>query len=384
MPETTVATTATAATTFTWLDTVDAAFAAMLVAIRAATRSVRLEFYIFEASPIGDAFRDALVQACQRGVPVQVLIDAWGSPNLSDDYWRPFIAAGGKFRWFNPFNLSRFGIRNHRKLLVCDDRTAFVGGFNIAPEYQGDGVTRGWRDLGLRLDGDLALELGTTFDELFNRAELRLLSFNRLLKLVQPGAPQPPAGDLLLTGPGFGKNLYRTALARDLNHAREVQIISAYFLPSWRIRRALAKVARSGGKVQLILAGRSDVGLAQLAARSFYQRLLRTGVEIYEYQPQILHAKSVRIDDAVYVGSANLDTRSLHINYELMIRVQDRALAAVAEQSFQRDLTRCRRIDPANWPHSRSFLDKLKERIACFLLARVDPYIARRQMRNLR
>lgn len=110
-----------------------------------------------------------------------------GFPSLSDDYWRPFIAAGGKFRWFNPFNLSRFGIRNHRKLLVCDDRTAFVGGFNIAPEYQGDGVTRGWRDLGLRLDGELAEQLGATFDELFNRAELRLLSFDRLLKLVKPG-----------------------------------------------------------------------------------------------------------------------------------------------------------------------------------------------------
>ncbi|GDY20769.1 cardiolipin synthase B [Verrucomicrobiota bacterium] len=378
MPET------TNATTFTWLDTVDAAYAAMLAAIGAATRSVRLETYIFTSSPIADAFRDALVQACQRGVNVQLLIDAWGSPSLSDDYWRPFIAAGGKFRWFNPFNLSRFGIRNHRKLLVCDDRTAFVGGFNIAPEYQGDGVTRGWRDLGLRLDGELAEQLGATFDELFNRAELRLLSFDRLLKLVKPGTPQLPASELLLTGPGFGQNRYRTALARDLNHARAVQITSAYFLPSWRIRRALAKVARSGGQVQLLLAGRSDVGLAQLAARSFYQRLLRTGVEIYEYQPQILHAKSVRIDDVVYVGSANLDTRSLHINYELMIRVQDRALAAVAEQSFQRDLTHCRRIDPATWPHTRTFFAKLKERIACFLLARVDPYIARRQMRNLR
>lgn len=384
MPETNAATATTTATTFTWLDSVDVAFAAMLAAIRAATRSVRLEFYIFEASPIGDAFRDALVQACQRGVPVQVLIDAWGSPDLSDDYWRPFIAAGGKFRWFNPFNLSRFGIRNHRKLLVCDDRTAFVGGFNIAPEYQGDGVTRGWRDLGLRLDGGLALELGRTFDELFNRAELRLLSIDRLLTLVQPGAAPAPAAELLLTGPGFGKNLYRTALDRDLSHAREVQITSAYFLPTWRIRRALGKIARRGGKVQLLLAGKSDVGLAQMAARSFYQRLLRAGVEIFEYQPQILHAKFVRIDDAVYVGSANLDTRSLHINYELMVRVADRGLAAVAEQSFRRDLTHCRRIDPAIWAHSRGFLDKLKEAVARFLLARVDPYIARHQMRNLR
>ena len=377
-------------TTFTLLNRVDDAYAAMLAAIAAATRTVRLETYIFEASPIADAFRDALTHAAQRGLEVQLLIDAWGSPDLHDDYWQNFRAAGGQFRWFNPFNLTRFGIRNHRKLLVCDEATAFIGGFNIAPEYQGDGVTRGWRDLGLRLDGELAEQLGLTFRDLFDRAEFRLLSINRLLKFIQPSAPAAPTAsasansEILLTGPGLHRNPFLAALLRDLAHAREVQITSAYFLPSWRIRRALNKTARRGGRVQLLLAGKSDVRLSQLAARSLYQGLLRAGVEIYEYQPQILHAKTVRLDGTLYVGSANLDTRSLHINYELMIRVQDPNLAATARDNFLRDLTHSRRIDPATWPHSRGLFEKLQERLACFLLARVDPYLARRQLRNLR
>ena len=377
-------------TTFTLLNRVDDAYAAMLAAIAAATRTVRLETYIFEASPIADAFRDALTHAAQRGLEVQLLIDAWGSPDLHDDYWQNFRAAGGQFRWFNPFNLTRFGIRNHRKLLVCDEATAFVGGFNIAPEYQGDGITRGWRDLGLRLDGELAEQLGLTFRDLFDRAEFRLLSINRLLKFIQPSVPATPDtyvapnSEILLTGPGLRRNPFLAALLRDLAHAREVQITSAYFLPSWRIRRALNKIARRGGRVQLLLASKTDVRLAQLAARSLYRGLLRAGVEIYEYQPQILHAKTVRLDDTTYLGSANLDTRSLHINYELMIRVQDPRLAAAARANFLHDLTHARRIDPATWSHARGLFEKLQERLACFLLARVDPYLARRQLRNLR
>ncbi len=365
-----------------WLNRVDDAYASMLAAIDAAARTVRLETYIFEASSIADAFRDALTRAARRGVAVYVLIDAWGSPELEDEYWADFRAAGGKFRWFNPFNLTRFGIRNHRKLLVCDDTTAFVGGFNIAPEYQGDGVTRGWRDLGVRLHGDLACQLGATFDALFQRAELRLLSFDGLRHLLHP--PPAPCGEILLTGPGLTRNAFRAALLRDLARATEIQITTGYFLPSWRIRRALNQAARRGSRVQLILAGKSDVTLAQLAARNLYQGLLRAGIEISEYPPQVLHAKVLRLDHAVYVGSANLDARSLHINYELMVRITDPDLAATARENFRVDLTHCRRIDPATWPRSRTFLAKLKERLAGFLLARVDPYIARRQMRNLR
>ena len=123
-----------------------------------------------------------------------------------------------------------------------------------------------------------------------------------------------------MSHPGRGASPFQTALYQDLAVAREVRIVSAYFLPTRRLRRDLLRVARRGGRVQLILAGKSDVLVSQLAARSLYRRLLKAGVEIYEYQPQILHAKLILSDGVIYVGSSNLDIRSLNLNYELMLR----------------------------------------------------------------
>src|SRR5207247_484829 len=135
---------------------------------------------------------------------------------------------------------------------------------------------------------------------------------------------------------------------------------------------------------QLILAGKSDVAISQLASRRLYRLLMRSGVEIYEYQPQILHAKLFIFDDIVYVGSANLDVRSLRINYELIVRIEDQKLSSEAAQMFDNDLRHCRQINPETWKKSRNLWSKLKEDWAYFVLARIDPYFAGRQMRTLR
>ncbi|MHB8521860.1 MAG: phospholipase D-like domain-containing protein [Limisphaerales bacterium] len=369
---------------YRWLLTGDEAFAAMLAAIDAARTSVCLEVYIFSGSALGEQFREASIRACQRGVRVRVLVDAWGSVMLDGDFWEPLRGAGGEARWFNPLSLGRLQFRDHRKLLVCDERLVIIGGFNIAAEYQGDGVTRGWRDLGLQLEGPLARELVTAFEVLFDRADFRHKRFMRLRKFPDPKTMFAPDGAVLLSGPGRGYSAIKRALGHDLLKARSVKIISAYFLPTWRIRRDLTRIARHGGRVQLILAGKSDVPLSQLASRRLYHNLLRAGVEIYEYQPQILHAKLIVLDDIVYVGSANLDTRSLHINYELLVRLPNPQLAADGRAMFDADLKHCRRIELATWRASRTFWNKLKERWAYFLLVRVDRYIARRQLKTLR
>ncbi len=143
-------------TSFHWLRNGDEAFAAMLAAIEAARHSVRLETYIFSAGDPGNRFLEALVRAQRRGAKVYVVLDAWGSQDLADGYWEPLRKAGGEFRWFNKQTHRGFLFRDHRKLLVCDEQMAFVGGFNHAPEYVGDGVTRGWCDVGLHVDGPLA------------------------------------------------------------------------------------------------------------------------------------------------------------------------------------------------------------------------------------
>jgi len=365
---------------YKWLQTGEEALEEMLAAIASASQSVRLEMYIFHAGPTADQFRDALVNACHRGLRVRVLVDALGSAYLPDSFWETFRASGGEFRRFNPLSLLHVFIRDHRKMLVCDDELAFVGGFNIATEYRGDGVTAGWRDLGLRVQGPLARELAMAFDEMFACADFRHRPFTRLRKSFLLKTISAPEAKLLLGGPGRNNPLKR-ALRDDLKEAREVLIISPYFVPPWKIRRMLMRLARNGAKVQLILPAKCDLPVMRMAAQSFYRRFLAAGVEIHEYQPQILHAKLFVIDQIAYAGSANLDGRSLSINYELMVRLSNPALVGEGREIFAGILAHCRRIEMAGWRRSRTFLDRMKARLAHLLLARIDPLIARQQLR---
>ena len=358
----------------------------MLKAMAAAQKSIRLETYIYSDGKLGRQFLGALLAAARRGVRVQILVDALGSWLLSDDFFEPLVAAGVEVRRFNPLHLWRFGVRNHRKLLICDDATMFIGGFNMADEYDGDGVTRGWCDIGVRIENPtLAGELAASFDELFALSDFRRNPLMRLRAFKRKRKPlKKPAGELLLSHPGRDAGPFQTALYQDLAKAREVRIVSAYFLPTRRLRRDLMRVARRGGRVQLILAGQSDILVSQLAARSLYRRLLKAGVEIYEYQPQVLHAKLILSDGVVYVGSSNLDIRSLNLNYELMLRLEDKTVAVEAREIFERLLKHSQRIEPRQWRKSQTFWQRWKNHWAHFLLTRIDPFVALRQFRTMK
>ena len=371
------------AANWNWLCTGDEVFPAMLSAIEAAQKSVSLETYTYSVGPLGERFREALIRAHKRGARVRVLIDALGSMTLPDNFWVPLRGVGAQVRQFNPLSLNRLGIRNHRKLLVCDERVAFVGGFNISSEYEGDGIKCGWCDVGLRIEGPLVLELAASFDEMFSRADFQHKRFMLLRKFSAKRTAGARDEQLLLSGPGRGRSPIKSALQWDFAHARNIQIIVAYFLPSWRIRKSLVRVARRGGQVDLILPGKSDVLVSQLAGQSLYARLLRGGLRIHEYQPQILHAKLIIIDDVVYIGSANLDQRSLNINYELMIRFESKNMAAQAREVFQANLRHSLEIKAEPWRKAHSIWRRLKQHWAYFLLARIDPYIASRQWRDL-
>jgi cardiolipin synthase len=369
---------------FRWLRTGDEALECLLSAIDQARESIRLETYIYSTGQTGERFRAALISACDRGVKVRVMVDALGSFSLPETFWTPLREAGAQCTWFNPLALGRWSYRDHRKMLVCDDAVAFIGGFNIADEYHGDGVTHGWRDLGLEIRGSrLVRALAQSFDAFFDRAVVkhkRLQRFRKASHEVSTGE----TWQLLMSGPGRYHGALQRVLKQDLASARSVKIICAYFLPTWRLRKVITRICKRGGRVQLILAGKSDVAMSQLASRRLYGQFLRSGVEIYEYEPQILHAKLFIMDDVVYAGSANLDVRSLRINYELLVRISDREVAERARDIFEDDLKYCRKIDPATWRKSRSLWSKLKERWAYFFLARVDPYLARQQLRLLR
>ncbi len=368
---------------YQWLRHSQEALDAMLAAIASAQNSVRLEMFIFRPDAVGSAFRDAFIAAQRRGVRVRVMCDAVGSFELRTSYWDGLTAAGGEFRWFNPLDIQRLIHRDHRKILVVDEQIAFIGGFNVGAEYAGDGVKKGWRDLGLRIEGPLARSLADAFNDLFARADLRHRRFPRLRQTRADAVITGWEWTLLLTGPGGGQRALKQTLAHDFAQAQSIRIMCAYFLPNLRLLRELKRAARRGAPVQLILAGKSDVWLMRMATRGLYSSLLRAGVEIYEYIPQILHAKLIVLDEVVYAGSANLDARSLSINYEVITRLHDSVLTEEARQIFEADLGQCRQIHRQEFRRGRALWEKIIERWAFFVLARIDPYLARRQRRHL-
>lgn len=369
-----------------WLCTGEEVFPGMLGAIEAAQKTIQLETYIYSDGRLGRQFRQALLAAVQRGVRVRVLVDALGSWLLPATFFYPLIAAGGEVRRFNPLHPWRFGVRNHRKLLVCDDSIAYVGGFNVADEYDGDGVTRGWCDLGVRIQNPaLAKALADSFENLFAASEFCRLPLLRLRGFKQRGKTSPRTlGELLLCRPGSRASPFQLALYMDLAKAHKVQIISAYFLPTWRLRRDLLRVVRRGGRVQLILAAKSDVFISQIAARNLYHRLLKGGVEICEYEPQILHAKLIIVDGVTYAGSSNLDIRSLNLNYELMLRFADKKVVAEAQGIFENSLKHSQPIEFQHWRKIHTWWHRWQSEWAHFLLSRIDPIIALGQFRSFK
>jgi cardiolipin synthase len=361
-------------------------FPGMLEAIGAARKSILLETYTFSDGQVGRRFLEALLAATRRGVNVRVLMDAAGSWFLPDNFFKPLVAAGAEVRRFNPLHFWRFGVRDHRKLLICDASIIFIGGFNMADEYDGDGVTSGWFDLGIRMENAmLAVELANSFQGLFALSDFHRKPLLRLRAFKHKRKPQKITnGELLLIHPGRGASPFQTALYHDLAKAHDVRIVSAYFLPTRRLRRDLMRVVGRGGSVQLLLAGKSDVLVSQMAARSLYHRLLKAGVQIYEYQPQILHAKLIIADGVTYVGSSNLDIRSLNLNYELMLRFTDKITTAQVQAIFENTLKYSRKIEFHEWRKTQNFWRHWKNHWAHFLLARIDPFVALRQFRTIK
>ncbi len=354
----------------------------MLAALAAARQSVELEVYIFANDEIGRQFLTALTRAAQTGVRVRVLVDAYGSLTLPKTFFHPLIQAGGDVRFFNPLRFTRFGVRDHRKLLLCDRRTVFLGGANLAKSYHGDGVQLGWLDLMLQLDeAALAHRLVHEFEAMFSNADFAFRRRHKL-RVFRQLRRRAETTQLLAVRPGRGVSGFERALRQELAGARSADFITPYFLPGRRLRKLLRQIVRRGGRVRLLLPAHCDVPLARAAGLIYYARLLRAGVELYEYQPQVLHAKLYRVGGTVFVGSSNLDVRSLKLNYELMLGFSDRATVAGAREIFAAALQHSRRLELPAFRASQNFWQRWKNYWAHFLVARVDPLVALRQLQT--
>lgn len=366
---------------FDWLHTGTAAFSAMIALIDAATQSVDVEFYTIARSAVADRLGEALRRAAIRQLRVRVLMDAFGSNGLPAGWSAHLQAAGVQVRFFNPRPLLRWSFRNHRKLVVCDELRALVGGFNVAAEYEGDGIKRGWRDFGVVIEGPVAADLVRGFDALFLAADLKHAQLPPLARFLRKQRVALDAPAALVGGPGSSRALMRQTLHADLKNARRVDAMAAYFVPSRKIRSLLRQVSRRG-HVRILLAAKSDVPLSRWASQWLYPPLLRNGAAVWEYQPQILHAKVLVIDDVVYVGSANLDTRSLQLNFELLVRLPSARLAAQVRARIDFDCGLSSRV-PTDWPQRRTLVQRLLHSWSYFLVTKIDPFLARKEFRHL-
>lgn len=323
--------------TFKLLENGNAFYPAVEAAIEQAKHEVLLETFILLDDPVGRSLHDKLLAATRRGVKVVILIDGYGSDPLTKEFLDELVAAGVRVHVFDPYprlmgmrvHLFR---RMHRKLIVIDDELAFVGGINFSEDHLIEYGDQAKQDYAVRIRGPLAPHIAA-----FMRAALQNQRW-----------PSPPGLGPLPTEDGAGRlvlrdnqkhrqdieRMYRACLRAARS---DVLIANAYFFPGYRLLRELAKAARRGVRVRLVLQGEPDMRIARFAATMLYDYLIDAGVEIYEYCRRPLHAKVACFDDDwVTVGSSNLDPFSLALNLEANVIVRDRALNTALRQRVER------------------------------------------------
>ena len=261
--------------------------------------------------------------------------------------------------------------------MIADERRAIIGGANVETSYMTDEGDKYWRDLWVLIEGSTAFAPSRYFDSLFVWTQTKGAKLRTLRRIVMRYSQSEGPLQWKFSGPLSRKNRLPAALSREMGNAREIDVIAAYFSPPWSFLRRLRRIARTG-KARVITAARSDNNATIAAARHTYSRLLRRGVEMYEYQAAKLHTKLAIVDDVVHVGSANLDFRSLFINMEIVLRVDDPAFAAAMRSYFNREVTRSEKITPALHRQRANLWRRVKWALSYWLVTSFDYTVSRR------
>jgi cardiolipin synthase A/B len=307
-----------------------AKYAALLIDVASAQEHIHLEYYIFYPDRTGTALRDALVERARAGVKVRLLLDAVGSGKTPARFFDDLRAAGGEIAWFHPMRFLRvwerpwLNLRTHRKIVVIDGRLAYTGGINITDEEDERLRSDAYRDLHLRLEGNVVSSLQLVFIEDWAYAT------GKAPLTLSPLAPQKGSVpvQVLVSGPDSSwEAIHRLHVAAIHSAERRVWLATPYFVPGEAARMALTSAALGGLDVRLLVPKLSDSWLVTLAARSYFDELLAAGVRIYEYGPRMLHSKALLCDDDLaIIGSANFDYRSFRLNFEVSLLFRDAAL----------------------------------------------------------
>ena len=354
---------------------------AILDLIGNAKASLKLLYYIFAGDWSGKKVRDALLAACERGIRVSVLIDDFGSSKNPDNFFATLREAGATICRFHPSWGRRYLIRNHQKMLLVDGETdhsrVLIGGFNIEDDYFRRSDEGGWRDIGLIVAGPAAGRLQPYDDALMAWSLKKRARIRDLREIISRFSEAKGKLQWQFGGPMRLASPWAAATARDLSQSCDVEVIAAYFAPPWGMLKRTARVGAKG-KARLISAAKSDNTATIFAARFTYNQLMKRGVEIYEYQRTKLHTKLLVFDDEVHIGSSNFDIRSLYLNLEMMLRVDDAEFTSLMRLYFEGELDDSLRITREAWDKRRTFLNRLKWGLSFFLVTAVDYTVTRR------
>jgi len=334
-----------------------ATFEAMLALIDGAERSVSLEGYIFRSDEVGQQFSDALIAAAMRGVSVRLLVDWIGRMGTRYSFFNTMRAAGVDVQIFNPPGFRRWlGLvpRDHRKLLVVDDRAGVTGGIGIGREWKTGVLTKRrapWRDTGVLIEGAAANDMIQAYERMWRRAKgkERRGSHRHMTRPARSThldpSVHPPALVGIIEGEPGRFRVSRALQIQAVSAERSIWIASAYFTPSSSEIEALTGAARDGVDVRVLVPSRYDHPWIRLATRYFYRRLLLNGVRIWEWRGEMMHAKTSVVDGRwTRIGSTDFNPLGIAINFELDAVIEDRVLGAQAEAMFLEDLEQSKEI----------------------------------------
>ena len=348
----------------------------LLALIDGAKDRLKVAFYIFATDASGARVRDALAAAARRGVDVHVILDGFGA--LADEqFFMPMIEAGGAFCRFIPKWTRRYLIRNHQKIVLADGHIAMLGGFNVEDAYFKSADEDGWLDLGFTVEGPIVAKVEAWFDEL----ESWVLSPKPQFRVIRRKVLQWDGGKgpvrLLIGGPTGRLSSWARQVSADLVEFDNLDMAMAYFSPSPRLYKRIRRIA-GRGEARLLLPAKSDHGATIRAARAYHSRLLKAGVRIWEFEACRLHLKMIVLDDTVYLGSANFDARSLYINMEIVLCIEDAGLARRLQEFFEGLLPASREITREVHKRRATLVNRIRWRIALFFVVIVDYALSRR------
>jgi cardiolipin synthase len=343
-------------------------FPSMLSAIREAKRTINLEFYIYWDGEIGRMFAEALAARARAGVKVNVVLDAVGSASMSQELISFMERNGIQVEWYHPlrwYTIGSLNHRTHRKLLIVDGSVGFSGGVGIADTWLGDADSRDhWRETVVRVEGPVVTQMQFAFMDNWVKSRGELLTGLDYFPQLEPRGTCTT--QVLKSSPSEGSSTVKLLYIISIVSAqRSIYINNAYFIPDPDTLRALEGAVRRGVDVRVIVPGEfTDVPLVRQASRFYYTHLLRRGIRVFEYQPTMMHAKTMVVDGAwSTIGSSNFDDRSFRLNDEVNVNIYDEAIAAQMETMFFEDLARSEEITRRRWLRRPAF-DRVKERIA--------------------